>query len=509
MLAEGQLTQADPGLSPAARQPCLGGRPDTRAFKTATCSELFLSMVTKALHATDLHQEILQFPRICSINHPMIGLRPRHLPLLFAAVAGLTWSWAASAVVVEGLRVWAGPDHTRAVLDVTGPVEYKLFELTDPGRVVLDLDASKLASDCVVPGGSGLLQRIRTGPRNGEDLRVVLDLAGKATPKSFLLKPAGEHGYRLVIDLYPDSTPAVIERAPARATARDVVVVIDPGHGGDDPGAIGASGTYEKDIVLKVSKQLAEAINNEPGMHAVLTRDSDYYLPLKRRYQFAREHNADLFISVHADAFRSSDARGSSVWVLSPRGKTSEAARWLADRENRADLIGGVSLDDKGDTLARVLLDLSQGATMQISRDIADNVLAELAEIGPTHRGHVEKANFVVLRSPDVPSILVETAFITNPREERKLKSASHRRKLAQAILEGVREYFLEVPPPGSWFAARERNRPGQRHVVERGETLSAIAAHYKVSTASLRQANRLADADLLRAGAVLQIPAG
>lgn len=438
----------------------------------------------------------------------MIGLRTRHLLLLIAAMGGLAWSAVAGAAVVEGLRVWAGPDRTRAVLDVSGPVEYKLFELSDPGRVVLDLGASKLARDCSVPEGSGLLKRIRTGARNGEDLRVVLDLAGQARSKSFLLEPAGDHGYRLVIDLYPDGAPAAIERAPDPAATRDVVVVIDPGHGGDDPGAIGASGAYEKDIVLKVSKQLAAAINKEPGMRAVLTRDDDYYLPLKRRYQFAREHNADLFISVHADAFRSSDARGSSVWVLSPRGKTSEAARWLADRENRADLIGGVSLDDKGDTLAAVLLDLSQGATMQISRDIADNVLEQLAEIGPTHRGHVEKANFVVLRSPDVPSILVETAFITNPREERKLKDPGHRRKLAHAILEGVREYFLEVPPPGSWFASRERERGTQRHVVARGETLSAIAAHYDVPMASLRKANRLNNADLVRAGSVLQIPA-
>jgi N-acetylmuramoyl-L-alanine amidase len=250
-----------------------------------------------------------------------------------------------------------------------------------------------------------------------------------------------------VLDLYPggqsdpgdnpviDDTPSVAKVAaaaaardtrtktvppgkpPMLATERKVVVAIDAGHGGEDPGARGATGLREKDVTLQVARELADQINRQPGMQAVLTRNGDYFIPLKRRYQIAREHNADMFVSIHADAFKNSDAKGSSVWVLSPRGKTSEAARWLADRENRADLVGGVSLDDKDDTLAAVLLDLQQGYAMQASESIAGNVLKALGRLGPTHRGYVERANFVVLRSPDVPSILVETAFITNPLE--------------------------------------------------------------------------------------------
>lgn len=443
----------------------------------------------------------------------MMGIRPRHALILALAAAALA-CLPAVAAEVKGLRVWAGPEYTRTVLDVSEPVEYKLFELENPGRIVLDLERSALEDSVQVPDGSGLLKRIRTGHRGDRGLRVVLDLEHDARSKSFLLPPAGEHGYRLVIDLYPegDTKPepkTVNEHERELGAARDVIVVIDAGHGGEDPGAIGATGTYEKDIVLKVARQLAELISDAEGMRAVLTRDSDYYLPLKRRYQIAREHNADLFVSLHADAFKSSDARGSSVWVLSPRGKTTEAARWLADRENRADLVGGVSLDDKDETLAAVLLDLSQGATMQISTEVADNVLDALARLGPTHRGHVEHANFVVLRSPDVPSILVETAFITNPAEERKLKSASHRRKLAQAILHGVRDYFEDAPPPGTWFAQQLHPQRRGQHVVARGETLSAIAHQYGVSMGVLRKANRLSDVDQLRAGAVLQIPTG
>jgi N-acetylmuramoyl-L-alanine amidase len=244
----------------------------------------------------------------------------------------------------------------------------------------------------------------------------------------------------------------------------------------------------------------------------VLTRDGDYFVPLEKRYAKARDEKADLFVSIHADAFKSSDAMGSSVWVLSPRGATNEAARWLADRENRADLVGGVSLDDKDDTLAAVLLDLSQGATMGASNAVAEQVLTALRKLGPTHRGYVERANFVVLRSPDVPSILVETAFITNPSEEARLKNPDHRDKLASAILDGVNGYFRAAPPPGTWFAAnagpRQRAPLSSRYVVNRGDTLRTIAEHHGLSIAQLREANGL-DEDRVRPGEILQIPSG
>ena len=228
---------------------------------------------------------------------------------------------------------------------------------------------------------------------------------------------------------------------------RKVIVAIDPGHGGEDPGALGAAGTHEKAVTLAVAREFAKIVDAQPGMQAVMVRDGDYFVALNDRYRKAREAKADLFVSIHADAFNNADARGSSVWVLSPRGATSEAARFLADRENNADLVGGVSLDNKDDTLAAVLLDLSQGATMEASNAVAQNVLRALAKLGPTHRGYVEKANFVVLRSPDVPSILVETAFISNPQEEQRLKDSAYQDRMAEAIFQGIRGYLAKNPP--------------------------------------------------------------
>jgi len=417
------------------------------------------------------------------------------------------------AAEVRNLRIWAGPEYTRAVFDVSGPLDYKLFELSAPDRIVLDLHASTLAAGFDAPAAKGLLKSLRAGKQGRGDARIVFDLADHARPKSFLLPPADKFGYRLVLDFYPaheKSAPVKSMEDIAGGKGRDVIVAIDAGHGGDDPGATGASGTHEKTITLAVARELKKLIDREPGMTAVLTRDADYFIPLERRYLKAREAKADLFVSIHADAFTSSDARGSSVWVLSPRGATSEAARWLADRENRADLVGGISLDDKDDMLAKVLLDLSQGATMGASNSVAEQVLGALRRIGPTHRNYVEHANFVVLRSPDVPSILVETAFITNPAEEARLKSPEHREKLAGAILDGIDGWFRASPPPGSLFArnAQRERAKSSRYVVGRGDTLRAIAQRHGLTTAQLRAANELAD-ERVRAGEVLQIPSG
>jgi len=418
------------------------------------------------------------------------------------AVAMLAPAWS-KAADVKAARVWAGPEYTRVVFDLSGPATYKMSQGDTPGSVVLDVSGSAVTGDFAAPGGQGLFKSMTT-TKQGGNARVVATVDARAKPKSFLLKPAGDYGYRLVLDLYPggqgqgdpgDNAPSeavrasvadVIADAPADAPVavstsrrgsrgrtpppgrppmlagdRKVVVAIDAGHGGEDPGAKGATGLREKDVTLQVARELADQINRQPGMQAVLTRNGDYFIPLKRRYEIAREHNADMFVSIHADAFKNGDAKGSSVWVLSPRGKTSEASRWLADRENRADLVGGVSLDDKDDSLAAVLLDLQQGYAMQASESIAGNVLKALGRLGPTHRGYVERANFVVLRSPDVPSILVETAFITNATEERRLRDDGHRRELATAVLGGVRNYFESMPPPGTWFAAQAARRSG------------------------------------------------
>ncbi|MBL8299050.1 MAG: N-acetylmuramoyl-L-alanine amidase [Rhodanobacteraceae bacterium] len=427
-------------------------------------------------------------------------------------ISGLAVS-SAQAAQVKALRVWASPDSTRAVFDVSGPLEYKLFELANPDRIVLDLKNATLADGVTAPAAKGLLGTVRLGKQGKTDLRVVFDLPQGVRPKSFLLPPADKFGHRLVIDLFPKSkiTREVVKSVDDVVTGdgRKVVVAIDAGHGGDDPGAIGASGTHEKSITLNVAREVARLVDAQPGMKSHLVRDGDYFIALKDRYKKAREAKADLFVSIHADACPGAcEARGASVWVLSPRGATSEAARWLAAKENGADLVGGVSLDDKDDTLAAVLLDLSQGATMEASAAIAQIVLKALGRIGPTHRGYVEKANFVVLRSPDVPSILVETAFITNPAEEKRLTDPEHRSKLAAAVVDGIKTYFTQTPPPGTWFAANSTGRRGpSEHVVARGETLSGIAARHRVSMAALREANRIAADGSVRVGDVLDIP--
>lgn len=451
----------------------------------------------------------------------------RHCLLVFG-LAALMPGQDVGAAEIKSLRIWAGPESTRAVFDVSGPVDYKLIELNKPDRLVLDLRTSRIEAGFEVPSFTqGLLKGVRAGRQGKNDARVVFDLADGVRPKSFLLAPADKFGYRLVIDLYParNTKPEPVKSVADidKGKPRKVIVAIDAGHGGDDPGATGASGTHEKNITLAVARELKKVIDAAPGMSAVLTRDGDYFIPLEQRYLKAREAKADLFISVHADAFTNSDARGSSVWVLSPRGATSEAARWLADRENRADLVGGISLDDKDDTLAKVLLDLSQGATMGASNAVAENVLKALRKLGPTHRSYVERANFVVLRSPDVPSILVETAFITNPSEEARLTDPRHREKLADAILDGVRGYFRATPPPGTLFAqenarakpavkpvaaAPASSKKAARYVVRRGETLRTIAHAHGISVAQLRDANERTG-ERLRAGEVLEIPSG
>lgn len=415
--------------------------------------------------------------------------------------------WAAE---VEGLRIWAGPDNTRVVLDLADRVDYRLFTLENPYRVVVDIDASQIRDELPFnPERSGIVAGFRHGIRNGNDLRVVLDLSDQAKPQSFLLEPAGEYGHRLVIDLKPDGvqTPAERVREVVRTAPdgeRDMIVAIDAGHGGEDPGAIGPGGTFEKEVTLAIAKELERRINEMPGMQAVLVRTGDYFVPLQERYARARQAQADLFLSVHADAFRDFRVRGSSVYVLSRSGASSEAARLLAQRENKSDLIGGVSLDRGDDMLSSVLLDLSQSAALEYSNSAAEKILGELGSVGRRHRNQVERANFVVLRSPDVPSVLIEVGFISNPQDEQNLNNAHHRRQVANAIANGVHQHFHRTAPQGTWFAA---NREGHRHIVARGDTLGVIAQRYSVSVNRIREANNL-NGDVIHPGAVLVIPA-
>lgn len=432
------------------------------------------------------------------------------LSLLFACLLGLCHVGAAQAAELRAMRLWDGPDYTRAVFDISEPVDYKVFGLEGPHRLVLDVKDGKLANRFAAAEASGLVRGVRTGAVDKQHLRVVLDLEAGVKPRSFLLPPNDKHGHRLVVDLHHatvrSAAPRTVATVAAAATAeRDVVIAIDAGHGGEDPGARGPGGTWEKTLTLKLARELAALVDAEPGMKAFLVRDGDYFIPLKDRYVKAREAQADLFVSVHADAFHKPTPSGASVYMLSQRGATSEAARWLANSENASDLVGGVSLDDKDNTLAAVLLDLAQSASLKASTDVANSVLAGLKRVGKTHKQQIERANFVVLRSPDVPSILVETGFISNPGDEKKLNDPDYRRRLSAAILDGVREYFHTQPPPGTWIAANVEARP-REHVVSRGETLSQIAVRHGVPLASLRAANRIRG-DVVRVGDRLQIP--
>ncbi len=428
--------------------------------------------------------------------------------LIAVALLALPWCSFGGTVAVNGVRMWPAPDNTRLVFDVSGPTEYRLFDLENPPRVVIDLKNARLLHSLGQPSDKDrLLKRIRSGTRKGGDLRVVLDLRGKASYKSFLLKPNEKYGHRLVIDIHQLASsrqqPVKKSATPAQGKrARDLVIAIDAGHGGEDPGAQGYSGVYEKDVVLAIARQLARLVNRERGMRAVLIRDGDYYVSLRERTRLARRHKADFYISIHADSFHDKRVRGMSVYALSSNGASDEAARWLAAKENASDLIGGVSLDDKDDLLASVLLDLSQTATIEASLAAGSEILRRMRPLGKLHKRTVQQARFVVLKSPDIPSVLVETAFITNPRDERNLRSPRFQQNLAKAMLAGIRGYFSRNPPPGTYYAAI------RRHIIARGDTLSRLAARYHVSLAALRAVNGI-KGDRLRVGQVLRIPAG
>ena len=413
----------------------------------------------------------------------------------------------AGQVTMQNVRIWAAPDNTRVVFDVSGPVEHKLELLSNPDRLVVDIENAKMTQAISQPVNTDkYLKNVRSAERDKANLRVVFDLKKNIEMRSFLLQPNRQYGHRLVIDLYDENkqdaaTPVITQADNKRP--KDIIIAVDAGHGGDDPGATGPHGVREKDVTLKIARNLANLINQEYGMKAVLIREGDYFLSLRNRIGKAREHKADLFISIHADAFKDPRVRGSSVYILSNRGASSEAAKWLAERENAADLVGGVSLDDKDDVLASVLLDLSQTASLEASIGVADRVLSDLRKLGKTHKKYVQSAGFAVLKSPDIPSILVEMAYISNPEEEKNLKNAAYQTKLAKALLSGMKDYFRDYAPEGTLLAAVAT----RKHIIARGDTLSGIAQKYRVSMNTLRDSNRL-KSDRIRVGQVLNIPA-
>lgn len=439
----------------------------------------------------------------------------------------LVWAVTATAQAasVQNVRIWIAPDHARLVFDLSGAVEHKVFTLKKPDRIVLDVPSSSISTDLTKLNlKKSPITRVRSG-KNGSTLRLVLDLKRPVRPKSFVLKPNQQYGHRLVVDLYDEqkATSVVKKVVPPKANGkgRDIIVSIDAGHGGEDPGAIGAGRVREKDVVLAIAKDVKKLFDKTPGYKAVLTRTSDYYISLRNRTKKARKQNADLFVSIHADAFKDARAKGASVWVLSPRGATSEVGRWLARKENSADLIGGVgsvSLEDKGDVLAGVLLDMSMTASRADSRQVARNIHKNIGSFAKMHKPRVEQAGFVVLKSPDIPSILVETGFISNPGEARKLKTRKYQQKMAKAIHKGITSHFARKPPMMTYVAERQKpqNKPVaaasvpaasvRTYKVVRGDTLSVIASRNGIPLKSLRKANKLSS-DRIWVGQVLRIP--
>ncbi len=439
----------------------------------------------------------------------------------------VAWMPAQATVTLDNVRMWHAPDKSRLVFDLSEAVRYQVFALDDPPRLVIDLEQATFRG--VLPSASAngpFVRGMRQGtPRPGV-LRIVLDLARPVESDVGVLPPNETYGHRLVVDLGgrqavdpasaqppqpapPPAPPATraapaVSAAPAPAVAPSVprgpiVIAIDAGHGGEDPGALGARKTREKEVVLQVARRLAERINRHPGLSARLVREGDYYISLRERTRLAREFGAELFISIHADGFYDRNARGMSVYALSNKGATSEAARWLADKENASDLVGGVTLRDKDDVLAQVLLDLSMTRTVSDGIGFARFVLDELRKLGPVHSTRVEQAGFAVLKSPDIPSILVETGYITNPREEKLLRTADYQARLAEAIHRGVVNYLSaqgQLPRDGGEAV----------HMVLSGDSLSVLATRYGVSVAALKQLNGLRD-NRIYVGQRLRIP--
>jgi N-acetylmuramoyl-L-alanine amidase len=432
---------------------------------------------------------------------PRTASRGRLIRALAAAALFAAPLAAAAEEAVRSVRVWPAKDYTRITIETATELRYQVSTVRNPERIVVDLentDFSTLVDQIAakVRADDPHLAAMRAGRFKPGTLRLVLDLKTEVNPQVFTLKPIGEYGHRLVLDLYPlvppDPLGALVQRLeagdarvpappaadagpraeePRRAVPGDrgkpapnrlYTIVIDAGHGGEDPGALGRGGTREKTVTLAIARKVKGLLDAEPNMRAVLTRDGDFFIPLAARVDKARRVRADLFVSVHADAFMLPHARGASVFALSERGATSAAARWLAKRENESDLIGGVNLDGKDRYLAQTLLDLSQTATINDSLKLGRAVLGELGEVNTLHKPHVEQAGFAVLKAPDIPSILVETAFISNPEEEKRLRSDAYQGQIARAIVDGVKRYLVKhPPPPRPTVAVDDRDRLG------------------------------------------------
>lgn len=429
------------------------------------------------------------------------------IALWAGAILGLLVTTSVLGAEVKDVRLWRAPDHTRIVFDLSGPAEHKLILLENPRRIVLDIDGTALKTSLTkLTLDKTPVSRIRSGVRKGDNLRVVLDMSAAVKPRSFALKANDQAGDRLVLDLYDlKSGASKVKKSVQQTSKRNIVIAIDAGHGGEDPGATGPNRLREKDVVLAIGKELHALLAADKGFDPQMIRTGDYYISLKGRRDLARKKQADLFVSIHADAFRLKQANGASVYALSTKSASSTAASYLAKRENAADLVGGVSLDDKDDVLAGVLADLSMTSTLDTSLKLGAGVLKKMGRVAVLHKNRVEQAGFAVLKSPDIPSILVETGFISNPGESRKLATVSYRKQMARAIHSGIKTWFIEHPPSGT-LIAWNKLQGGEKYTIARGDTLSGIAQRFSVSVSDLKVHNGL-NTTRIKVGQKLNIP--
>ena len=396
----------------------------------------------------------------------------RHLLNLILASAAFALPFSVSAAQIRNARLWRSDEKLRLVFDLSGPVRYKTFTLSAPEQLIIDVSGANLSGDFSELALNGtVIRSIRSGPFGHGDTRIVLDLSNPVLLNSFLLAPQDGQSHRLVLDLVTAKTSPVTTMVPRETPKigahpkRDIIVVVDPGHGGKDPGAVGAKGEREKDVVLSIAQLLAKRLKKEKGFDVKLVRNDDFFVPLRKRVEIARQHKADMFISVHADAAPRLTASGASVYCLSEGGATSATARFMAQRENGADLLGATSLlnlKDKDPMLAGVILDMSMNATIAASLQLGNTVLGSLASITTLHQKRVEQAGFAVLKSPDVPSILVETGFISNVRDSQRLVTARHQRAVADGLFEGLQRYFEKNPPIDSYIAWQQEQQKAQ-----------------------------------------------
>jgi N-acetylmuramoyl-L-alanine amidase len=431
------------------------------------------------------------------------------LLISFSLMSFSTVSFAKNTI--EGLRIWPSPDTTRLVFDLSDTPEYTYFTLKNPQRLVIDIENTPNNFDfSTIVNESKLVKKVRySTAKNSQSVRVVVELNKKLEKNIFALPPTAPYGNRLVIDLNdPDSSAPQIVLNSKSTTDRDIVIVIDAGHGGEDPGSVGPSGSYEKNITLGIAKRLESLISKEKGMKAVMTRTGDYYISPNKRPQLARKHKADMFVSIHADAFTTPHPRGASVWVLSMKRANTELGRWLERTERHSELLGGAAeiIQDTANEryLAQALLDMSMDHSLTTSYNVSRDMIKHLSKVTKLHKKTPQAASLAVLTSPDIPSILVETGFISNPQEEKNLNWSQYRQRLAQSVFNGLRQHFTSSPPDGSLWAKWKQEK--RTHRVRSGESLSLLAQRYNVQISTLKKANNL-NTDVVRIGQVLMIP--